>query len=157
MLARSHADLHNIRTAVEQIRHVSDRLIGVGPVGIGLDGVLSFLPAVGVVYSAATGAMLLLQAIRARAAPGVVLQIAILMTINTLLDVPGGTPLGVFSGIADTLFTAQKWGVNALLKHMDNTIYLEGTREQARANPAYGDIIARIRSGKEKRRVVILG
>ena len=157
MLARTHADLHNIRTSVEQIRHVSDRLIGIGPVGLGLDGVLSFLPAVGVVYSAATGGMLVLNAIRARAAPGVVLHIGVLMTINTLLDVPGGTPLGIFSGIADTLFTAQKWAANALLKHMDNTIYLEGTREQARANPAYADIIARIRSGQEKRRVVIMG
>ena len=32
-LARSHADLHNIRLGVDKVREVSDRLIGIGPVG----------------------------------------------------------------------------------------------------------------------------
>ncbi len=151
MLARSHDDLHNIRMGVESIRKVSDRLIGIGPFGIGLDGVLSFLPAVGVVYSAATGAMLILAGIRARASPGVILHMTLLMTVNTLLDVPGGTPLGIFSGVADTLFTAQKWAANALLKHMDNTTYIEGGRN----SPGAADLVARAR--KDRRRVVFLG
>ena len=156
-LARSHADLHNIRLGVEKVRKVSDRLIGIGPIGIGLDGVLSFLPIVGVLYSAATGAMLVLDAIRARAAPSVVFRIGMLMTLNTLLDVPGGTPLGPFSGIADTLFTAHKWSANLLTKHMDNTVYLEGSPQQARANPQYTELLARSRAGQEKRRIVFLG
>ena len=156
MLARSHVDLHNIRLAVERLKKLSDRIVGIGPFGVGLDGVLSFTPVAGVVYSAASGAMLLLQAIRARASPGVIFQMSVLLVINTLLDVPGGTPLGIFSGIADTLFTAHKWSADALLKHMDETLYVEGTREQVGAHPEYAQLMKDIRAGKEKRRIVFL-
>ena len=157
MLARTHVDLHNIRVGVEKVKKVSDRLIGVGPFGLGLDGVLSFTPVAGVVYSAGAGALLLAHAVRARASPGTLVHMGVLLGINTLLDVPGGTPLGIFSGIADTFFTGHKWAADVLLRHMDDTIYLEGTRAQARNRPDHAAVLARVKSGDEWRRVVFLG
>ena len=156
MLARSEVDLHNIRVGVERIHKLSDRLIGLGPFGVGLDGVLSLLPIplVGVIYSGAAALALLVQAVRARASPGTLIHMAVLLTIDTLLDVPAGIPLiGQISGIADTLFTGHKWSANLLLRHMDETIYLEG----ARHDPEHAELMERVRARREKRRVVFLG
>jgi hypothetical protein len=75
-----------------------------------------------------------------------------LLLVNTLLDVPGGTPLGIFSGVADTFFTAHKWAAGLLLKHMDETLYVEGGPGQPPARPDE----AQPRAGGDKRRVVFL-
>ncbi len=158
MFARSHADLHNVRQGVGKLKNLSDRLIGVGPFGIGLDGVLSFVPVAGVVYSAVAAGLLLMHGVRARASMETLAHMGVLLVIDTLLDVPGALPgVGVASGIADTLFTGHKWSANLLLKHMDDTIYLEGTRAQAKGRPDYAELMANIRAGREKRRIVFLG
>lgn len=151
--ARSHSDLHNIRLGVERIKNVSDRIIGVGPIGIGLDGILSWVPGAGVIYSGVAGTMLVLEGVRARAATGTLLHMSALLFVDTFLDV---VPNPV-SAIADTFFTGHKWSANLLLKHMDETIYVEGTAAQARGKPEYAELMARIRAGKEKRRIVFLG
>jgi hypothetical protein len=155
MIARSHVDLHNIRVGVERIRNLSDRIVGLGPLGVGLDGVLSLIPVpvVGTVYSGGAAALLLLHALRARASVGVFFNMALILAIDTLLDVPAGTPLGPFSGLADTLFTGHKWAANMLLKHMDETLYVEGGPDDARN----AEVMAGVRSRKERRRVVFLG
>lgn len=40
---------------------------------------------------------------------------------------------------------------------MEDTIYFEGARKDAQASPECGEILTRIRAGKEKSRVVFLG
>jgi hypothetical protein len=162
MIARSEEDLHNIRLAVERIHKLSDRLIGLGPFGVGLDGMLSFvpIPGVGVAYSGLAALALMVQAVRAHASPGVLFHMAVILTIDTLLDVPASAdllPLIPFAGIADTLFTGHKWAANLLLKHMEETLYLEGRRQDARGSAEHAELIGRIRSRKEKRRVVYMG
>ena len=154
LFARSHADLHNIRLSVDRIKNISDRIVGVGPVGIGLDGILAWVPGAGVLYSLAAGSMLLFEGVRARAASGVLIHMGALLFVDTLLDVPGGNPI---AAVADALFTGHKWSANLLLKHMDETIYIEGTRETVKARPEYIDLMARVRAGKEKRRIIFLG
>ncbi len=69
MRARSHADLHNIRLGVERVKKVSDRIVGIGPIGIGLDGILGFVPVLGVAYTVIAGSMLMMAGVRARASP----------------------------------------------------------------------------------------
>jgi len=152
LIARSHQDLEHIRRNVTRLRKLSDRLVKVGPFGFGLDGLLSFLPVAGVIYSAGAGGLLLLQGVRARASWHVLARMGGLLVVNTLLDVPGGTPLGIFSGVADTFFTAHKWAAGLLLKHMDETLYVEGVPGQPSASPDH----ARPRGGADKRRVVFL-
>ena len=89
---------------------------------------------------------------RARAEPTVLLQMFAIIAIDTLV---GEVP--VAGKIADILFTGHKWSADMLLKHMEDTIYFEGTRKDAANSPEYKDVLSRIRSGKEKRRVVFLG
>ena len=154
MFARSHADLHNIRLSIDRIKNVSDRIVGVGPVGIGLDGILAMIPGVGALYSVAAGGMLIFEGIRARAASGVLIHMTTLIVVNTLLDVPGGNPV---MAVIETLFTGHKWAANLLEKHMDETIYIEGTRESVKSKPEYINLMGRVRAGQEKRRIVFLG
>jgi hypothetical protein len=162
MIARSEEDLHNIRLAVERIHKLSDRLIGLGPFGVGLDGILSFIPipGVGVAYSGLAALALMVQAVRARASPGVLFHMAVILAIDTLLDVPASAdllPLIPFAGVADTLFTGHKWAANLLLRHMDDTLYIEGSRQAARGSADHHELLGRIRSRTEKRRLVYLG
>ncbi|MFN4069404.1 MAG: DUF4112 domain-containing protein, partial [Brevundimonas aurantiaca] len=70
MARRSIKDIEKIWSNVEGVKKLSDRVIGIGPVGFGMDALLTWVPVVGTAYTAGTGAWLLLQAIRAKAAPG---------------------------------------------------------------------------------------
>ncbi len=157
MFARTHADLHNVRLGVDRIRTVSDRIVGLGPFGIGLDGILSFFPVLGVIYSGGAALMLLAEAIRARASTWTLAHMGLLLFVDTALDLPSSAGLGVFSGIADTLFTGHKWSANLLLKHMDDTLYIEGSRAEARGTAEYAELMADVRARREKRRIVFLG
>ena len=44
IFARSHIDLHNIRASIERTKRLSDNVTKIGPVGVGLDGLLQGLP-----------------------------------------------------------------------------------------------------------------
>ena len=61
MPVRTLVDLHNTRLAIEGLRRVSDRLVGMGPFGIGLDGLLGAIPVLGeflgAIYSVGAGVM----------------------------------------------------------------------------------------------------
>ncbi|MDH4384241.1 MAG: DUF4112 domain-containing protein [Caulobacter sp.] len=58
---------HNAWKNAETIKKVSDRVIGIGPFGIGMDGLLTWIPGVGIVYSLAAGGFLLIQGLQAGA------------------------------------------------------------------------------------------
>ena len=67
MARRSVADIEKIWSNVEGVKKLSDRAVGIGPFGIGLDGLLTWVPVVGTVYSLGAAGWLLVQGIRARA------------------------------------------------------------------------------------------
>lgn len=152
MFARSHLDLHNIRLSIERVKKLSDNVVGVGPVGIGLDGILGFVPVAGQVYSAGAGALLCMEGVRARASATTIIQMGTILVIDTFSSLLPGV-----GGLIDALFTGHKWAANLLIKHMDETIYFEGKRRDVKDSREYAELISRIRSGKEKRRVVFLG
>ncbi len=66
-LSPEHDRHHIIWRQVEVVRRLSDRVVGVGPFGVGMDGLLTFIPLVGGAYSLGAGGYLLVQAFRARA------------------------------------------------------------------------------------------
>jgi hypothetical protein len=74
---------HGAWLAAERIKIVSDRLIGIGPFGVGLDGALAFVPVAGGVYSLAAGVMLLGQAVRARAGVWTLARMGAYVFFNT--------------------------------------------------------------------------
>lgn len=150
--ARSHLELHNIRNSIDRTKKMSDGVVKIGPFGLGLDALLGFVPPLGAAYSAGAGLVLLADGVRARAAPMVLAEMALILAIDTLAPF-----LGKAGGVIDALFTGHKWSADLLLRHMDETIYFEGSREQAMNSAEYRDLMARVRAGKEKRRVVFLG
>ncbi|WP_419321432.1 DUF4112 domain-containing protein [Caulobacter sp. ErkDOM-E] len=152
IFAKSHLDLHNIRSNVERVKKLSDNVVGVGPLGVGLDGLLTWIPGAGELYSLGAGGLIIMDAVRARASPMIVIQIVAIILIDT---VAGSLP--VAGKVADLLFTGHKWSADMLTKHMDDTIYFEGTRKEVQGTAEYRDLLARIQAGKEKRRVVFLG
>ena len=69
MAKRSIRDIEKIWSNVEGVKKLSDRVIGIGPFGIGLDGLLAWVPVVNQVYTVGAGGWLIFQAVRARATP----------------------------------------------------------------------------------------
>ena len=69
MAEPSRTEAHRAWLAAERIKLVSDRLIGLGPFGVGIDGLLAFVPIVGGLYSLVAGIWLVGEGVRARANP----------------------------------------------------------------------------------------
>lgn len=58
---------HRSWRRAERIRRLSDRLVGIGPFGVGLDGLLTWIPGAGGLYSVGAAALLLHAAFEAKA------------------------------------------------------------------------------------------
>ena|SRR5665647_1271924 len=134
MYARTHRDLHGLRTSVERTRKLSDSVLKLGPFSIGLDGVLGWVPGVGLAYSVMAGGFLILQAVRARARPGTVAKMAGFLVADSLTD---AIPFFPVTAVTDMFFTGHKWAADTLLKHLDETLYYEGSKRDAEADPEF--------------------
>jgi hypothetical protein len=154
--ARTAIDIRNRRAAIERIGRLSDNIIGFGPFGIGLDGMLAWVPGLGEIYSLAAGALLLVEGLRARVPPIVLMQVTWIVLVRTGVDfgniIPG---VGVVSSLIVDVFRGHKWAAGLLTKAIDETLYLEGPANPA--SPAYLDALARVGQGGDKRRIVFLG
>jgi hypothetical protein len=95
----------------ERIKKLSDNLIRVGPWGLGLDGVLAWVPAAGTLYSVGSGGLLIYEAVQAKASAWTITRMATYMIVNSAMsDVP------VVGWAMDTLFRGQAMAANALQK-----------------------------------------
>lgn len=102
---------HRAWRNAQRIKRLSDDLIRLGPWGLGLDGVLAWVPVAGTLYSIGTGALLLYEGLRARATPWTLTRMAAYMIANSAMsDVP------VVGWAMDTLFRGQHMAANALQK-----------------------------------------
>lgn len=102
---------HRAWRNAERIKKLSDSLIKIGPWGLGLDGVLAWIPIAGTLYSVGTGGLLLYEAVKAKASAWTIGRMAGYMLINSALsDVP------LIGQAMDTLFRAQLMAANALQK-----------------------------------------
>jgi Domain of unknown function (DUF4112) len=102
---------HRAWRNAERIKRLSDNLIRIGPWGLGLDGVLAWVPVAGTVYSLGSAALLLYEGMKAKAAPWTLTRMAAYMAINSAMsDVP------VVGWAMDTLFRGQAMAANALQK-----------------------------------------
>jgi hypothetical protein len=166
-MARTLADIHNIRLSIERIGHLSDDVIQLGPVRFGLDGFLEMIPFAGELYSLSAGVLLLVEGARARVPLTTQIGVVFLIGLRTLigsvdvLSIPIAGPLAVLLGAPTNLlaagFRAHRSSANLLIRAIDETYYVEMSHAEARKNPDYDQLVARIRSGEEKRRIVFLG
>jgi hypothetical protein len=154
--ARTPLDIQNRRAMIERIGRLSDNIVGIGPVSIGLDGILAWIPGLGQIYSLGAGGFLIFEGYRARVSPVVLVQVAAIILLRTAIDSGNFIPfVDIFTSLIVDLFRGHRWAARLLTKAIDETLYLEGPPDPA--SPAYLDALARIRRGGDKRRVVFLG
>jgi hypothetical protein len=114
---KSDAELRSIRDSVALVGRLSDSLVHVGPFSLGIDGVLSWIPGLGDVYSTLAGGFIVVQGARA-GVPGFVLGgAALLIACRT---VAGAVPIAG-SAFAD-FFTAHKWAAAMIVRAIDQRL-----------------------------------
>ena len=105
---------HRAWRSAERIKKLSDNLISIGRWGIGVDGVLAWVPIAGTAYSVGTGFLLLYEGVQAKAQPWTLTRMAAYMIANSAMsDVP------LIGWLMDTLFRGQLMAANALQKDIE--------------------------------------
>lgn len=116
-MSRTPSELRSIRDSISLVGRLSDSIVKIGPFSLGIDGVLSWIPAVGEIYSVGAGAFILVQGARAGAPATVLASAAFILGIRTLGDaLPFAGPL-----FAD-VFTAHKWAANMVVRAIDRRL-----------------------------------
>jgi hypothetical protein len=98
----------------ERIKRLSDRLVGVGPFGLGLDGVLAWVPIAGPAYSVGAGGLLIHEAVRAKASPSTLARMAAYLVIDSASS---GVP--ILGWAFDTFFRGHAMAAGALQKDIE--------------------------------------
>ena len=157
MARRSIADIEKIWSNVEGVKKLSDRAVGIGPFGIGLDGLLTWVPVVGTVYSVGAAFWLLAQGIQARVRPATLLRMVSYLGLDTATSVAGEVPLVGLAGDAiDFLFPGHLMAAKALQNDIETTHWVEANEREERASGAHEDHVADMRRNPNLRRIVYL-
>jgi hypothetical protein len=102
---------HRTWITAEKIKRVADRLVGLGPFSVGLDGLLAFVPFAGTAFSFCAGGWLLVEAWRVRASPFTLARMAFYVGLRTLASI---VPLEGW--LVDFFFRGHMFAANALQK-----------------------------------------
>ena len=128
---------HRAWRNAQRIKQLSDNLLKIGPWGIGLDGVLAWVPAANTIYSVGAGGLLIYEAVKADAAPWTLARMAVYLTLNSAM-----TEVPIVGWAMDTLFRAHLMAANALQKDIearfgpaDATVDAPSWRPAARSIP----------------------
>lgn len=151
MAKRTISDIENIWSNVEGIKKLSDRVIGFGPFGVGMDGLLTWVPIVGTVYTVGTGGWLMWQGLQAKATPATLARMAAYMAV----DAATGT-VPIAGDVVDTFFPGQLLAAGALQKHIESTHWVEDTEANAKASGDHDKHLETVKADKKLRRIVYL-
>lgn len=130
---------HSAWRSAESIKKLSDRVISLGPFGLGLDGLLTWIPGAGLVYSAGAGLFLLFTGLRAGVGLATLAQMAAYLLVDTATS-----EIPLVGDLADMLFPGHLMAAKALQKDIE-----------ARHGPP--PELALVRAGLTRRRVRGLG
>ena len=114
---KTDTELRAIRDSVALVGRLSDSIVKLGPFSLGIDGVLSWIPVVGELYSTAAGAFIVVQGARAGVPIPVLAGAAALMVVRTTVDVAP-----VFGALFADVFTAHKWAAAMVVKAIDQRL-----------------------------------
>lgn len=155
MARRSVADIEKIWSNVEGVKKLSDRAVGIGPFGIGLDGLLTWIPVVGTVYSVGAAGWLLVQAGRAKAKPSTVMRMVGYLGLDSVTTAVGEV-IPFAPDVVDFLFPGHLLAAKALQKDIESTHWVEANEREARASGAHEGHVADMRRDPKLRRLVYL-
>lgn len=105
---------HTAWRRADRIRVLSDRMIGVGPFGIGIDGVLAWVPVVGTAYSVGAAALLVSEAVQAGASKATLAKMAMFLGLDTV-----SSSIPIAGWAVDTLFPGHAMAARALQKDIE--------------------------------------
>jgi hypothetical protein len=105
---------HRAWRNAQRIKQLSDNLIKIGWWGIGLDGVLAWVPAANTIYSVGAGGLLIYEAVKADAAPWTLARMAAYLVLNSAM-----TEVPIVGWAMDTLFRGHLMAANALQKDIE--------------------------------------
>jgi hypothetical protein len=124
------ARAHTAWRRAERIKRLSDRLVGWGPFGLGLDGVLAWIPGANVVYSVAAGGLLVYEGFKAGASGMTLARMGLYLVADSATsEVP------IVGWAVDTLFPGHLLAAKALQKDIEAR---HGRADAADAQPGDG-------------------
>lgn len=157
MPRRTIGDIEKIWTNVESVKKLSDRVVGIGPFGIGMDGLLTWIPVVGTAYTLGAAGWLMVQAVRAKAAPGTVVRMAGYLGLDSVTTAVGEVPfLDFVPSVVDVLFPGHLMAAKALQKDIESTHWVEANEREARASGDHDQHVAKVKADPKLRRIVYL-
>ena len=105
---------HRAWRVAERVKRLSDDLVPLGPFGIGLDGVLAWVPGANVLYSVGAGAILLYEGFRGGCSGFTLVRMGLYLTANSAMaEVP------IVGWAMDTLFRGHFMAARALQKDVE--------------------------------------
>jgi hypothetical protein len=119
---------HRAWRNAERNKQLSDNLIKIGSWGLGLDGVLAWVPAANTIYSLGAGGLLIYEAVKAEAAPWTLGRMAIYLALNSAM-----TEVPIVGWAMDTLFRGHLMAANALQKDIERRFGAPGETVDAPA------------------------
>ena len=155
MAKRSVADIEKIWSNVEGIKKLSDRAVGLGPFGVGLDGLLTWIPVVGTAYSVGASGWLLMQAARAKASPATIVRMIGYLGLDSATTAVGEV-VPFAPDVVDFFFPGHLLAAKALQKDIETTHWVEANEREAKASGAHDTHVAALRADPKKRRIVYL-
>ncbi|WP_236611824.1 DUF4112 domain-containing protein [Phenylobacterium zucineum] len=105
---------HTAWSRAERIRRLSDGIVRVGPLGLGIDGVLAWVPVAGTAYSVGAAALLISEALQAGASRGTLAKMGLYLGLDS---VSSGVPIAGWA--VDTLFPGHAMAARALQKDIE--------------------------------------
>lgn len=127
---------HRAWRRAERIKQLSDRVVGFGPWGLGLDGVLAWVPVAGTAYSLGAAAFLISEALAADASKATLLRMAGYLGIDTLSS---GVP--IIGWAVDTFYTGHAYAARALQRDIERRHGRPADAEAER--PVFGTVMGR--------------
>ncbi len=125
-MTKSDAELLSIRDSVALVGRLSDSLVRIGPFSLGIDGVLSWVPGLGDIYSTLAGGFIVVQGARAGVPGSVLGGAALLIGCRTVV---GAVPIAG-SAFAD-FFTAHKWAAAMIVRSIDQRLGITDAAAQS--------------------------
>lgn len=112
-------------------------MVRIGPLKLGWDAVLEFIPGVGEVYSVGAGAWLLHAGHRAHMPAATMAKVVGLVGVNTAMGAFNIIPVaGLIGSVVAGLFRGHRYAAKSLLRAMDETLYVQGPRTPEREREA---------------------
>ena len=100
---------HRAWITAERIKRVADRLVGLGPFSIGLDGLLAPVPVAGTLFCFAAGVWLIAEGVKAGASPYTLARMVFYIAVRTIASV-----IPIEGWFVDIFFRAHMMAANAL-------------------------------------------